>query len=82
LHCPLQHSPAEPHGCPSTVQAFVEHEPPEHERLQHSVEVLQLAPPGEHFTRSDAHECVAASQMLEQQSDAAVQGSAKRRHVL
>lgn len=78
LHCPLQHSPADVQAWPSTTQAVDEQVPPTHARLQHSVDVEQLAPPGEHFTTFDAQECVFASQMLEQQSDAEEHGSPKR----
>lgn len=82
VQVPLQHSPAEVQACPSTTQAFAEHVPETHDSVQHSVDALQLAPAAEQCTRSDAHECVAASHMLEQQSAAAVQASPKRRQVL
>jgi hypothetical protein len=82
LHWPLQHSPADAQVWPSTTHAFPEQVPDTQASVQHSVDVLQLAPAAEQFTRSDAHECVVASQMLEQQSDAEVQASPNRRHVL
>jgi len=81
VHCPLQHAPADEQAAPSTTHALAEHVPPTQARLQHSVDVLQLAPAGEHVARLDAHECVAASQRLEQQSAADVHWSPNRRQV-
>jgi hypothetical protein len=78
VQVPLQHSPAEVHACPSTTQAFAEHVPETQDSVQQSVDAWQLAPAAEQCTRSDAQECVAASQILEQQSDAAVHASPKR----
>ncbi len=56
VHWPLQHSPADVQAEPSTTHAVEPQTPPTHARLQHSVEVEQLAPPGEHLTSEDAHE--------------------------
>jgi hypothetical protein len=82
LHLPLQHSPATVHACPSTTQALDEHVPETQESVQQSVDALQLEPASEQCTRSEAQECVAASQRLEQQSEAVLQASPNRRQVL
>jgi hypothetical protein len=82
VQMPLQHSPADLHAWPSTTHASDEHLPETQDSVQQSVEAAQLAPAAEQCTRSDAHECVAASHRLEQQSDAATHASPKRRQVL
>ena len=65
---PLQHCESVVQVASSETHAEAPHFPPLHVRLQHSVDEAQLAPAGEQLDVPRVHECVAASQIPEQQS--------------